>query len=99
MNQALLAMTIASLVLPAAARADCAQQLHQLAADLRGLELTDKQKQAVGGLIEDARRYCWVHREDPALALLAKARRAAGIKAPVAEFDWESVPLDTLEGR
>lgn len=86
-------------VLPACALADCAQQLQQLSADLRGLELTEEQKQAIGGMVDDARRFCWVHRETPALELLAKARRAARIKPMSAEFDWEPVPLESLERR
>jgi hypothetical protein len=88
---------LASLVLSAGARADCAQQLQQLSTDLRGLELTEVQKQAIGGMVYDARRFCWVHRETPALELLAKARRTAGIKPMTAEFDWETVPLESLE--
>lgn len=89
----------ALLVLPASALADCAQQLQQLSADLRGLELTEEQKQAIGGMVDDARRFCWVHRETPALELLAKARRTAGIKPMSEEFDWETVPLESLEKR
>ncbi|MEO8164201.1 MAG: hypothetical protein ABI619_02280 [Betaproteobacteria bacterium] len=100
MHQALVSMMIAGLLmLPATTRADCQQQLQQLAVDLRGLDLTDTQLQTIGGLVDDARRYCWVHREDPAMDYLAKARRAAGIKPLVEEFDWESVPLDSLERR
>lgn len=89
----------ALLILPASALADCAQQLQQLAADLRGQELTEEQKQAIGGMVDDARRYCWVHRETPALELLAKARRTAGLRPMSAEFDWETVPLESLEKR
>lgn len=89
----------ALLILPASALADCAQQLQQLAADLRGQELTEEQKQAIGGMVDDARRFCWVHRETPALELLAKARRTAGLRPMSAEFDWETVPLESLEKR
>ena len=82
------------LVLPVAARADCQQQLQQLSADLRGVSLTETQKQTIGGMVDDARRYCWVHREGPAMQIIAKARQAAGIKPPDKEFDWETVPLE-----
>jgi hypothetical protein len=87
------------LVLPFAARADCQQQLQQLSTDLRGVSLTETQKQTIGGMVDDARRYCWVHREEPAMEIIAKARQAAGIKPPGKEFDWETVPLESLERR
>ena len=80
-----------------AAHADCAQQLQQLSTDLHGVALTETQKQAVGGMVDEARRFCWVHREEPALEIIAKARRAAGIKPSEKEFDWETVPLESLE--
>ena len=81
----------------ASARADCQQQLQHLAADLKGVALTEPQKQDLGGLVDDARLYCWVHREKPAMEYIAKARRVAGIKPPREEFDWETVPLESLE--
>jgi len=87
------------LVLPCAARADCQQQLQQLSTDLRGVFLTETQKQTIGGMVDDARRFCWVHREEPAMEIIAKARRTAGIKPPGEEFDWETVPLESLERR
>lgn len=87
------------LVPPFAARADCQQQLQQLSTDLRGVSLTETQKQTIGGMVDDARRYCWVHREEPAMEIIAKARQAAGIKPPGKEFDWETVPLESLERR
>ena len=80
-----------------AAHADCAQQLQQLSTDLHGVALTETQKQAVAGMIDEARRFCWVHREEPALEIIAKARQAVGIKAADKEFDWETVPLESLE--
>jgi len=85
--------------LPAAVHADCQKQLQLLSADLRGLALTEKQKQTIGGMVDDARRYCWVHREMPAMEIIAKARQVAGLKPPGEEFDWETVPLESLERR
>ena len=82
---------------PLAVRADCAQQLQQLSTDLHGVTLTETQKQTVGGMVDEARRFCWVHREEPALEIIAKARGVAGIKAADKEFDWETVPLESLE--
>jgi hypothetical protein len=96
----LLCIAIGSLfALPVTARADCQQQLQQLSADLRGVSLTEMQKQTIGGMVDDARRYCWVHRETPAMEIIAKARRTAGIKPMGEEFDWETVPLESLERR
>ncbi len=99
-RQPLFCIAIGSLLaLPLAARADCQQQLQQLSADLRGVSLTETQKQTIGGMVDDARRYCWVHREEPAMQIIAKARQVAGIKPPGKEFDWETVPLESLERR
>ena len=89
----------ALLTLALTAHADCQQQLQQFSADLRGVSLTETQKQTIGGMVDDARRYCWVHREEPALEIIAKARQTAGIKPPGKEFDWETVPLESLERR
>lgn len=94
----LFCISIGSLfALPATAHADCQQQLQQTAFDLRGAALTETQKQTIGGLIDDAWRYCWVHREKPAMEFIVKARQIAGIKPPGDEFDWETVPLESLE--
>jgi hypothetical protein len=79
------------------AHADCQQQLQLLADDLKDVALTEMQKQNLAGLVDDARRYCWVHREKPAMEYIAKARRVAGIKPPGEEFDWKTVPLESLE--
>ena len=81
------------------ARADCQQELQQLSYDLRNAILTETQKQTIGGLVDDARRYCWVHREKPAMQIIVKARQTAGIKPMGEQFDWESVPLESLERR
>ena len=48
----------ALLVLPLAAQADCQQQLQQLSTDLHGVALSETQKQTIGGMVDDARRYC-----------------------------------------
>ncbi|HEX7810481.1 MAG TPA: hypothetical protein VF460_01115 [Burkholderiales bacterium] len=83
----------------AAARADCQQQLQLLGADLKGVTLTETQKQDLGGLIDDARRYCWVQQERTAMVYISRARRAAGLRPPPDESDWETVPLESLEQR
>ena len=92
------ASLILLLALPASpAAADCAKQLQLLGEDLRGVQLTEARKQDVGGIVDDARRHCWAHLEDAAMQYIAKARRVAGIGPPREEFDWENVPLESLE--
>lgn len=81
--------------LPAAA--DCALQLQLLGEDLKGVALSEMQKQTIGGIVDDARRHCWIHQEKPAMDYIAKARNTAGIGPPREEFDWENVPLESLE--
>jgi hypothetical protein len=95
---ALRACLFAALVLLApATRADCAQQLQRLSTDLRGVTLSEAQKQTIGGIVDEARRYCWVHREEIAMVYVVKARNVAGIEPAAAENDWETVPLESLE--
>ncbi len=77
--------------------ADCAEQLQRLSADLRGVTLSEAQKQTIGGIVDEARRYCWVHREEIAMVYVVKARNVAGIKPAASENDWETVPLESLE--
>jgi hypothetical protein len=77
--------------------ADCQSQLQLLSADLHDVVLTEQQKQEIGGIVANARRYCWVHQEDAAMQYIVRARNVAGIKPPPDEFDWETVPLESLE--
>jgi hypothetical protein len=77
--------------------ADCAEQLQRLSTDLRGVTLTEMQKQTIGGIVDEARRYCWVHREEIAMVYVVKARNVAGIKPAASENDWETIPLESLE--
>jgi hypothetical protein len=87
------------LVSPVGSHADCEQQLQRLSTDLRGIALTETQKQTIGGMVDDARRYCWVHQEAPAMEIITRARRVARLKPAGEEFDWETVPLESLERR
>ena len=80
-----------------ASLADCAEQLQRLSTDLRGVALSETQKQTIGGIVDEARRYCWVHREEIAMVYVVKARNIAGIKPAASENDWETVPLESLE--
>jgi len=79
------------------ALADCQSQLRLLADDLKGVVLTETQKSDLAAIVYEARRYCWVHQEVPAMGFIGKARKVAGLKPPVDEFDWETVPLESLE--
>lgn len=79
------------------ALADCQSQLRLLADDLKGVALTEAQKSELAAVVYEARRYCWVHQEKPAMGFIGKARKVAGLKPPADEFDWETVPLESLE--
>jgi hypothetical protein len=79
------------------ALADCQSQLRLLAEDLKDVALTESQKSDLAAVVYEARRYCWVHQEIPAMGYIGKARKIAGIKPPADEFDWETVPLESLE--
>ena len=79
------------------ARAACQSEMRILADDLAGVELTSAQRQWIADKILKARRHCWVHREEEAMALINSARRIAGLKEASGEFDWETVPLESLE--
>ena len=92
-------LVLGALLTAGPVRADCQQQLQLLGTDLRDVVLTETQKQDIGGILDDARRYCWIHQERPAMVFIAKARRVAGIRPPPDEFDWETVPLESLEQR
>jgi hypothetical protein len=81
------------------ALADCQSQLGLLADDLKGVALTEAQKSELAAVVYEARRYCWVHQEKPAMGFIGKARKVAGLKPPADEFDWETVPLESLEQR
>ena len=96
-----LPILLASLAAPAQAQEKmrCQQQIHLMGEDLRGVKLTEVQRQQMVDLLDGARRYCWVHQEATAMDLITKARKVAGLGPPREEFDWESVPLESLEER
>ncbi len=77
--------------------AACQSEMRILADDLAGVKLTSAQSQLVADKVLQARRHCWVQHEEEAMALINSARRMAGLKETSGEFDWESVPLDSLE--
>lgn len=90
-------MLLLTIVAARPALADCQSQLRLLADDLKGVALTEAQKSELAAVVYEARRYCWVHQEKPAMGFIGKARKVAGLKPPADEFDWETVPLESLE--
>jgi hypothetical protein len=93
------ALALIAALSTAPALADCQAELRILADDLHGVTLTQKQNEDLAGAILQARRHCWVQQEKPALDQINRARGIAGLKPTTGEFDWENVPLDSLEQR
>ncbi|KPK35628.1 MAG: hypothetical protein AMJ66_00630 [Betaproteobacteria bacterium SG8_40] len=77
--------------------AACQSEMRILGEDLAGVELTSAQSQMIADKVLQARRHCWVHHEQKAMELINSARRLAGLKQSSGEFDWETVPLESLE--
>ena len=96
MRQLLLGATLA--LFGVSAHAGCQSEMRILADDLADVQLSSAQRQWVADKILKARRHCWVHREEAAMELINAARRIAGLQEVSGEFDWENVPLDSLEG-
>lgn len=91
-----LALALLYLVAAPPAQAGCQEQLRLLADDLKDVKLTESQKTNVAGVILEAKQFCWVQKEQPAIAALARARVIAGIKPMPKEMDWETVPLESI---
>lgn len=77
--------------------AACQSEIRILADDLAGVKLNSYQMQSIADKIFLARRHCWVQHEKVAMDLINSARRIAGLKESTGEFDWENVPLESLE--
>jgi hypothetical protein len=90
-------LTSAFMFATPAAYADCQSEMRILADDLAGVKLNSYQSQSLADKVLQARRQCWVHREQAAMDLINSARRIAGLKESSGEFDWENVPLESLE--
>lgn len=80
-----------------ASHAACQSELRILADDLAGVRLTSAQSQQIADKVLQARRHCWVQHEQAAMKLINSARRIAGLKESTGEFDWETVPLESLQ--
>ena len=81
----------------AGSHAACQSEMRILGEDLAGVKLTPAQSQLIADKVLQARRHCWVHHEQKAMELINSARRMAGLKESSGEFDWETVPLESLE--
>ncbi len=77
--------------------AACQSEMRILGDDLAGVELTPAQSQLIADKVLQARRHCWVHHEQKAMELINSARRIAGLQESSGEYDWETVPLESLE--
>ena len=77
--------------------AACQSEIRILGDDLAGVRLTAAQSQMIADKVLQARRHCWVQHEQEAMELINSARRMAGLKESSGEFDWETVPLESLE--
>ena len=78
--------------------AACQSEIRILGDDLAGVKLTSAQSQLIADKVLQARRHCWVQHEQKAMELINSARRMAGLKESTGDFDWETVPLGSLEG-
>ncbi len=75
----------------------CQAAISELATDLKGVKLTKKKTEQIFTILFDARRLCALGHQKPALKEINKARIFAGLEETTGEFDWENVPLDSLE--
>lgn len=60
--------------------ADCRLEIELLGTDLKGVQMTEPQKQRVAPLIDEALKRCRVAQEAASVGFIAKARKAAGIE-------------------
>ncbi len=77
--------------------AGCSSEVRILGDDLKGVTLSQQKTQQLASILFDARKYCFAQEEEKALKYINKARLLVGLKATTGEFDWENVPLESLE--
>ncbi len=75
----------------------CQAAISALATDLKGLQLTKKKTEQIFTILFDARKLCSLGNQEPALKEINRARALAGLEATTGEFDWENIPLESLE--
>lgn len=76
-----------TLLVVAAAQADCRLELELIGSDLKGVRLTEQQKLQLAPLIDDAQKRCRLGREEAAQHYVAKARALAGIERKDDDLD------------
>ena len=77
--------------------AECQSEIRILGDDLAGVKLTPEKNMDLADKVFKARRYCYLGDEKTAMRYLNAARRLAGLPESKGEFDWENVPIDSLE--
>ena len=76
---------------------NCGNAITLLGDDMKGVVLTRSQTEEIFTILFEARRLCSLGQEEKALKQINYARRLAGIGESSGEFDWENVPLESLE--
>ena len=76
----------------------CQEAIKTLGSDLKNVKLSKQKTEQIFTMLLDARRKCANGHQGAALNSIARARTAAGLKDSIGEFDWENIPLDSLEG-
>ena len=84
-------------VIPDEVRAGCDVALKLLGDALKQTTLDDQQIQAIGGYFFWARGECFAGEEIKSMQLINKIRSIANLGVSSEEFDWENVPLRSLE--
>ncbi|MBI1397725.1 MAG: hypothetical protein GC151_17275 [Betaproteobacteria bacterium] len=74
---------------PLSGHADCRLELELIGSDLHGVVLTERQKQALAPLVDDALKLCRIGREAAALEAIEKARHVAGIRRSLDDLDTD----------
>ena len=77
--------------------AECQSEIRILGDDLAGVRLAPEKNMDLADKVFKARRYCYLGDEKTAMRYLNAARKLAGLPESKGEFDWENVPIDSLE--
>ncbi len=97
MGKKLILLLVISLPFSSLKATGCSTEVRRLADDLQGIPLTQRQTQQLASILFDARKLCFAQRDIKAIGLINKARKLLGLKPSTGEFDWENVPLESLE--
>ncbi len=75
----------------------CSSEVRILGDDLKGMKLSSDKTQKLASILFRARKFCFAQEEKKALEYINKARVLVGLKESTGQFDWENVPLESLE--